>query len=246
MSCARFDITDIRIRIRIAHTITQRGPRKDARVALSQESSISVRNNKRVAPVEGATRARGKELYGHISRIPRRRRTLAALYIFQLDGDIFRRHPIYLFYRERRGTTPKWRLNSPYILRPRGRVKLCISVDPSLSVSRPGRLIFEASPFRSYAYVPAARPENRCSRRECLAVASFASVNHGLNKIAYPRESNEMSVPGPPPSPGPGPNYSLTDSVVPLVVLSSRFTCTGNEDRCIRSRATIRLKEIAP
>lgn len=150
---------------------------------------------------------------------------------------------------KRRGAAPKWRLNSPYILRPRGRVKLCISVDPSPSVSRLGRLIFVASPFRSYAYVPAARSENRCSRRECLAVASFASVNHGLNKIAYPRESNEMSAPGPPPSPGPGPNYSLTDSVVLPVVLSSLFPCAGNDagyddDRCIRSRARNSLHPI--
>lgn len=31
----------------------------------------------------------------------------------------------------------------------------------------------------------------------------------------------------------------------PLIVLSSRFSWAGNEDRCIRSRARIRLKEIA-
>lgn len=66
----------------------------------------------------------------------------------------------------------------------------------------------------SYAYVPAERDPREPlfflsrSRSEYLAVVPFASVNHGLNKIAYPRESNEMSAPGPPPSPRLGPNCS--------------------------------------
>lgn len=80
--------------------------------------------------------------------------------------------------------------------------------------SRPrGGTYLRGISLRSYTYVPAARPENRCSWRECLVVASFASVNHGLNKIAYPRESNEMSALGPPPSPRPEPNCSLTGSI---------------------------------
>lgn len=79
-------------------------------------------------------------------------------------------------------------------------------------------------PLLVHLYVPAARPENRCSWRECLVVSSFASVNHGLNKIAYPRESNEMSALDPPPSPRPEPNCSLTGSISfplpPLLLLS--------------------------
>lgn len=170
-----------------------------------------------------ATKARGLKPYGH-PRIPRERRH-TALYIFQLDGDIFRKGVLFIYFirsvREAHGATPKWRLNSPYILRPRGRVKLCISVGLPSRPGPKGGTYLRGISLRSYTYVPAARPENRCSWRECLAVASFASVNHGLNKIAYPRESNEMSALGPPPSPRPGPNCSLAGSIVPSFLSSA-------------------------
>lgn len=136
---------------------------------------------------------------------------------FNQTGTYFEKAS-YLFIlsaRERHRAAPKWRLNSPYILRPRGRVKLCISVGLPFRLCPEGGTYLRGIFLCSYTYVPAARPENRCSWRECLAVASFASVNHGLNKIAYPRESNEMSALGPPPSPRPEPNCSLADSIVP-------------------------------
>lgn len=221
-----FDITDTHTYPHCTYDHAERSSERCTSRA-SQESSISVRNNER-----GSNKSAGERIvWSHLENSSETAHTGCSIYISTRRRHISKAFYLFiLFARERRGAAPKWRLNSPYTLRPRGRVKLCISVDPSLSVSRPGRLIFEASPFRSYAYVPAARPENRCSRRECLAVASFASVNHGLNKIAYPRESNEMSAPGPPPLPEPGPNYSLTDSVV----LSSRFSRADNEDRCIQ------------
>lgn len=101
----------------------------------------------------------------------------------------------------------------------------------------------------SCAYVPAARPVSvplslSYSWSEYLVVAPFASVNHGLNKIAYPRESNEMSAPGPPPSPRPGPNCSRWFLRLPLPLHPRAFVAPAsgeddddNGDRCIRSRA---------
>lgn len=101
------------------------------------------------------------------------------------------------------------------------------------------------------------------SPRECLAVAPFASVNHGLNKIAYSRESNEMSAPGPTalaeaqiafrcllsplvPPPAPYSCFRRTGDDSTTTTTTTQITGRDSDEKCTRSRrreSLIRLNE---
>lgn len=99
MSCARIEITNARVEItdtRVRYTLrirSRRGPR-GVRVAASQEFLIFVRNKERIVG-KGNNKSARKEPYGH-PRISRRQHTV--LYIFQLDGDIFRKGVLFIYF----------------------------------------------------------------------------------------------------------------------------------------------------
>lgn len=122
---------------------------------------------------------RTARVYGRLSENSSARRQVA-LHIFQLDGDIFRTRPIYLFYPPHTHT-PRWRLNSPYVPRPGGLSYASRSIPPRpmpllhVALRGPRNLSSEHLPLLVRLRTRSATRENRRSPSPPLGANALRS-----------------------------------------------------------------------